>query len=58
MADIKGRRIAVLATDGVEEVELTQPIEALKQAGAHVTLVSLKRGDIQAMEQDVKAAGT
>lgn len=58
MADIRGRRIAVLATDGVEEVELTQPIEALKQAGAHVTLVSLKRGDIQAMEQDVKAAGT
>ena len=58
MADIKGRRIAVLATDGVEEVELTQPIEALTRAGAHVTLVSLKRGEIQAMEQDVNAAGT
>ena len=34
MADIKGRRIAVLATDGVEEVELTEPVKALKAAGA------------------------
>lgn len=57
MADIKGRRIAILATDGVEEVELTKPMEALKQAGAVVTLVSLESGKIQAMEKDVNAAG-
>lgn len=58
MADMKGCRIAVLATDGVEEVELVQPIEALEQAGVKVTLVSLKAGRIQAMESDVNASGT
>lgn len=57
MSDAKGRRIAVLATSGVEEVELTRPVQALKEAGAEVTLVSLERGRIQAMEQDVEAAG-
>ena len=57
MPDIKGRRIAVLATDGVEEVELTKPVEALRTAGAHVTLVSLKAGQIQAMNEDVNPAG-
>ena len=31
---LKGRRVAVLATDGVEQVELVQPMEALKAAGA------------------------
>ena len=57
MTEIKGFRIAVLATDGVEEVELTKPIEALKKAGADITLVSLKSGQIQAMEEDVNPAG-
>jgi protease I len=57
MADIKGRRIAVLATDGVEEVELTEPMKALREAGAEVTLVSLRPGQIQAMQQDVNPAG-
>ena len=58
MAGMKGRRIAVLATDGVEEIELTRPIEALRDAGAEVALVSLKTGRIQAMESDVNASGT
>lgn len=58
MADTKRRKIAILATDGVEEVELTSPIEALRAAGADITLVSLQGGRIQAMEQDVSAAGT
>ena len=53
MAGISGRRIAVLATDGVEEVELTEPVKALKQAGATVSIVSLKPGQFQAMKQDV-----
>ncbi len=57
MPDITGRRIAVLATDGVEEVELTEPVDALRAAGAHVTLVSLKAGQIQAMNEDVNPAG-
>ena len=58
MADIRGRNIAVLATDGVEEIELTEPVKALKNAGASTTLVSLKPGKIQAMQKDVNAAGT
>ena len=57
MPDITGRRIAVLATDGVEEVELTEPVEALRAAGAHITLVSLRAGQIQAMNEDVNPAG-
>ncbi len=58
MPDIDGRRIAVLATDGVEEVELVKLVEALSAAGATVTLLSLKAGRIQAMNEDVKPAGT
>ncbi|HEX4768575.1 MAG TPA: type 1 glutamine amidotransferase domain-containing protein [Lichenihabitans sp.] len=57
MAQINGRKIAVLATDGVEEVELTEPVKALKSAGATVSIVSLKTGKIQAMTKDVNAAG-
>ena len=53
MAGISGRRIAVLATDGVEEVELTEPVRALRQAGAVVSIVSLEPGQFQAMRQDV-----
>jgi protease I len=51
---LQGKKIAVLATDGVEEVELTQPVEALKAAGAEVVLVSLAAGTIQAMNHDDK----
>ena len=54
MADIKGRKVAVLATDGVEQVELTEPVKALKAAGAQVTVVSLKAGSIQGMNHDQK----
>ncbi len=34
--DLNGRRIAVLATDGFEQSELTEPVKALKEAGAEV----------------------
>ena len=53
---ISGRKIAVLATDGVEEVELTEPVKALREAGAVVSIVSLKPGQLQAMQQDVEPA--
>ncbi|MFN2570973.1 MAG: type 1 glutamine amidotransferase domain-containing protein [Gemmatimonadales bacterium] len=53
---LKGRKVAFLATDGVEEVELTAPWNALKQAGADVVLVSEKRGEIQGMKHDVKSS--
>lgn len=51
---VSGMKIAFLATNGVEQVELTKPYEALKQAGAQVTLVSQKAGEIQGMNHDVK----
>ena len=54
MADLKERKVAVLATDGVEQVELTEPVKALKQAGARITIVSPKGGDIQGMNHDEK----
>ena len=44
---LKGRRIAVLAADGFEKVELTIPVAALKGAGAEVDIVSLRRGRIR-----------
>jgi protease I len=48
MADqLQGKRIAFLATDGVEQVELTEPLEAVRAAGADVELVSLRRGEFQ-----------
>ncbi len=52
MADLKGRKVAVLATDGVEQSELTEPVKALKQAGAQVTVISPKGGQIQAFKHD------
>ena len=53
-SQLKGRKIAFLATDGVEQVELTAPWNALKQAEAEVVLVSDKPGEIQAMNHDAK----
>lgn len=43
-SELSGRRIAILATDGVEEVELTKPRAALTQAGAEVHLVAPTAG--------------
>ncbi|MEP6642826.1 MAG: type 1 glutamine amidotransferase domain-containing protein [Gaiellales bacterium] len=47
MAKLDGKRIAFLATDGVERVELQQPLEAVRKAGATAELLSLKPGRIQ-----------
>jgi protease I len=46
---LKGRRIAVLAADGVEKVELTVPVKALRHAGAEVEVVSLRHGRIRSV---------
>jgi protease I len=53
--ELKGRTIAVLATDGVEQVELTEPVKALKAAGAEVRVVSDKDDGIQAFKHHDKA---
>ena len=44
---LSGKTVAVLATDGVELVELTEPVKALKEAGASVEILSLKAGEFQ-----------
>ncbi len=45
---IRGKKIAILATDGVEQVELTEPRKALDEAGAQTELISIKPGEIKA----------
>ena len=52
---INGRRVAFLATDGVEEVEYTQPRQAVEQAGGAAELISIKDGEIQAVNHMDKA---
>lgn len=44
---LKGRRVAVLATDGFEQSELFEPKKALEEAGAEVKVVSPKDGEIK-----------
>ena len=56
--ELKGKRVAILAADGVERVELEQPRQALDQAGAQTELLSLHDGQIKARNNDLEAAGT
>lgn len=44
---LNGKTVAVVATDGFEQVELTEPVKALKEAGATVHVVAPKPGQIQ-----------
>jgi protease I len=55
MADLSGKRIAFLATDMVEQVELTEPWKAVEQAGGTPELVSLEEGEIQGFNHYDKA---
>jgi protease I len=48
MGKLDGKKIAFLQTDGVEQMELEQPLEAIREEGAQVTLVSLQEGEFQA----------
>jgi len=57
-AQLRGKRVAILAADGVERVEVEQPRDALQQAGAETDLLSLHDGEIQARNHDLEAAGT
>jgi protease I len=56
--ELQGKVIAILAADGVEKVELEQPREALRNAGARVEVLSLKNDEIQARNHDLEPAGT
>lgn len=56
--ELQGRKIAFLAADGVELVELEQPRATVEDAGGQVELLSLKTGEIQARHRDLEPAGT
>lgn len=51
---LNGKKVAILATDGFEQSELIQPLEALRQAGAQVDVVSPHDGRIQGMRHHDK----
>jgi protease I len=48
VSELTGKRIAVLAADGVEQIELEQPVRAVRDAGAEVDLISPDGNQIQA----------
>lgn len=56
--ELEGCTVALLATDGVEQVELERPRRALEEAGARVELVSVVPGPVQAMNGDIAPADT
>jgi protease I len=53
--ELRGRKVAILATDMFEQVELTRPRDAVEQAGAEIELVSLEAGEIQGFNHYDKA---
>ncbi|WP_026545704.1 type 1 glutamine amidotransferase domain-containing protein [Arthrobacter sp. 35/47] len=55
MHDISGKKVAFLLTDGVEQVELTSPWEAVKGAGGVPTLVAPSEGTVQGFNGTDKA---
>ncbi|MBV8530260.1 MAG: type 1 glutamine amidotransferase [Candidatus Eremiobacteraeota bacterium] len=55
MSDLKGKLVAVIATDGFEESELTEPVKALCAAGARVDIISQKSDPIQAFRHHEKS---
>lgn len=56
--ELQGRRIAFLAADGVEKVELEAPRSTIEEAGGTTELLSIKDGEIQAKNHDLEDAGT
>jgi protease I len=55
---LEGQTVAILATDGVERIELEEPRGALRGAGARTEVLSLHDGEIQARQMDIVSAGT
>ena len=49
--DLHGKNVAILATDGFEQVELTDPKKNLEDAGAKVDVVSIKAGEIKGWDK-------
>ncbi len=53
---LNSKKIAIIATDGVEQAELETPRKAVEKAGATAELLSLQTGEIQAMNSDIEPA--
>jgi protease I len=56
--ELQGQKVAILATDGVERIELEEPRGALYGAGAASEVLSIRPGEIQARQWDMDPAGT
>ncbi|MDQ6809681.1 MAG: type 1 glutamine amidotransferase [Verrucomicrobiota bacterium] len=54
MAQLDGKKVAILVADGFEQVEMTKPREALDKAGAETKIVSVKPGKIFGMNHEKK----
>lgn len=54
---LQGWRIALLAADGVGQIELEASSEALRQAGARTELLSLRAGQIESVDEDLDPVG-
>lgn len=55
MNDVRGKRVAMIVTDGFEQIEMTSPREALEKAGAKCTLLAPKAGHVQGVKHHEKA---
>lgn len=56
--ELEDQRVAILAADGVERIELEEPRGALMAAGAQTDLLSIHDGDIDARQNDLRMAGS
>jgi protease I len=56
MQQLDNFRVAILVTDGFEQVEMTEPRKALEQAGAKVDLIAPEKEEVQGMNHDEKAS--
>jgi protease I len=56
--ELTGRRVAILAAAGVEQVELVEPRKAVEAAGATTTLLSLSTDKLQAVNGDIYPGDT
>ena len=54
MNELKGKRVAIIVTDGFEQIEMTSPREALEKAGAKCVLIAPKDGEVQGFKHHDK----
>jgi protease I len=54
MNELKGKRVAIIVTDGFEQIEMTSPREALEKAGASCMLIAPKSGEVQGFKHHDK----